>query len=217
MAHKYTKVSKFLLLFFIAISLSGCFGFSKKEKMYKNLSKEDPRNTKYTGHYKIGKQYKIKGKKYNPQNVTRYSNTGTASWYGTRHGFHGSKTANGDTYNKNLLTAAHRTLPMPSLVKVTNLNNKKSLILMVNDRGPFSHNREIDVSEKAADLLGFKQAGITKVKVEYLHLETKDFLKKLGLKKKEGYIAKSKLDNEKCSVNCHIKLVNLKHKKKVNI
>jgi len=83
---------------------------------------------------------------------------------------------------------------------------------MVNDRGPFKKSRVIDVSEKAATVLGFKNQGITKVKIQYLHEDTQEFLKKIALKPKENSIAKKKVAQEKCSINCHVKLVNLKHK-----
>lgn len=171
----------------------------------------DPKNVHYQGHYKVGKEYKIKGRTYKPKEDVNYSQIGAASWYGSKDGFHGEKTANGDRYNKHLLTAAHRHLPLPCLVKVTNLGNNKSLIVMVNDRGPFAKNRIIDVSEKAADVLGFKKQGVAKVKVQYMKKETQEFLHNIALKPKENSIAKSKVTTERCSVNCHIKLVNLKH------
>jgi rare lipoprotein A len=189
---------------------SGCV--NSQSKLYRKLSKEDPHNTHYKGHYKIGKEYAIKGKTYKPKNVTHYTHTGVASWYGSKHGFHGKKTANGDKYNKHLLSAAHKTLPLPSLARVTNLQNNKSLIVMINDRGPFAKNRIIDVSEKAAEILAFKNQGVAKVKVEYLHKETQDFLKNISLNRKEGSIAKHPVKNKVCSVNCHIKLVNLKYR-----
>jgi rare lipoprotein A len=183
-----------------------------KKYTYKSLNAEDRGNNKYIGHYKVGNKYKIKNKTYRPREVTRYTQVGMASWYGDRYGFHGNKTANGDFYNKNMLTAAHRTLQLPSLVKVTNLENKKSLIVLVNDRGPYAFSRIIDLSEKAAEILDVKRKGSAKVKVQYLHSETKKFLNTLGLKKKYGSRAKNKLYNERCTVNCHIKLVNLKHR-----
>ncbi len=167
---------------------------------------------KYTGHYKIGPAYQKNGEEYVPSHNVKYVKTGLASWYGTKGGFHGKKTANGDRYNKNMLTAAHPTLPLPSMIKVTNLKNNKSLILMVNDRGPFKKNRILDVSEKAADILGFKHHGITKVNVEYLSEETKDLLDKLALVPKHGSKSNSKMKNSQCSVDCYIKMVNKKKK-----
>lgn len=209
----------FSLIIITSFALSSCINQKSKRYSYKYLSKDDKGNNHYKGHYKVGKKYKISNKRvrnktYRPKEVRRYNKKGTASWYGKRHGFHGRRTANGDIYNKNMLTAAHRTLQMPSLVKVTNLENKRSVIVLVNDRGPYAHNREIDVSEKAAIILGMKKKGTAKVRVKYLHKESQEFLKTLKLKKKPGSTAKEPLSNKKCTVNCHIKLVNLKHRRR---
>lgn len=125
---------------------------------------------KAVGRFKVGSSYKIQGKRYYPKETYENVETGIASWYGP--GFHGKMTANGEIFDKNELTAAHRTLQMPSIVRVTNLNNGRSLILRVNDRGPFSKNRILDVSERAAELLDFKGQGTTKVKVEVLKKES---------------------------------------------
>ncbi|MCP4393856.1 MAG: septal ring lytic transglycosylase RlpA family protein [Alphaproteobacteria bacterium] len=122
--------------------------------------------------YKIGNPYAINGVYYYPRENFRYSETGVSSWYGP--GFHNKQTANGETFNENDLTAAHRTLPLPSLVKVTNLENGHALTLVVNDRGPFvnTKNRIIDVSRRAAEILGFKEQGTARVKVEILAKES---------------------------------------------
>lgn len=112
---------------------------------------------------KIGKPYKINGIWYYPKDDIAYSEVGEASWYGP--GFHGKKTASGEIYNQNALTAAHRTLPLPSYVEVINLSNNRRVILKVNDRGPFAHGRIIDVSRRAAQLLGFQNKGVQKVRV----------------------------------------------------
>lgn len=202
------KLSSFIILIILAVLVSGC---STNPKSFSNLSKDDRNNTKYKGHFKVGDKYTIKGQAYDPKKYNKYSKVGKASWYGSKNGFHGKKTANGDLYNKNLLTAAHPTLHMPCLVKVKNLENGKSLIVLVNDRGPYSGKREIDVSEKAAKLLGFKNKGVAQVKVQYLHSETQKLLKTFSLAEKEGQVAKKPLPNKKCSVNCHVKLVNLKY------
>lgn len=121
------------------------------------------------GKFKLGNSYEVKGKKYTPMVNHKYVEEGTASWYGK--GFHGKPTANGSIFTGEEHTAAHRTLPLPSVVKVTNLSNGKSLEVVVNDRGPFN-NRIIDVSHKAAKELNFAQKGTTKVRVEYLHDRT---------------------------------------------
>ncbi|NBP73545.1 MAG: septal ring lytic transglycosylase RlpA family protein, partial [Alphaproteobacteria bacterium] len=112
------------------------------------------------GRYKVGSPYQINGAWYYPAEDFEYSETGIASWYGPN--FHGKKTANGEDYNQNDLTAAHRTLPMPSAVRVTNLENGRSLVLRINDRGPFARGRIIDVSRRGAQLLGFEKNGVAK-------------------------------------------------------
>ncbi len=123
------------------------------------------------GAYKVGNPYLVEGQEYRPQENFNYTETGIASWYGP--GFHGKKTANGEWYDSSELTAAHRTLQMPSLVRVTNLDNGRSVVLRVNDRGPFSRGRIIDVSSKAADLLAFKGRGTARVRVETLPAESR--------------------------------------------
>jgi len=118
------------------------------------------------GHYMIGNPYRVAGKTYIPADNPSYVEVGMASWYGDA--FHGRLTANGEVYDVNALTAAHPTLPLPSYARVTNLDNGSSIVVRVNDRGPFAHNRIIDVSERAADLLGFRTVGTARVKVAYL-------------------------------------------------
>ncbi len=116
------------------------------------------------GRYKAN-PYSVMGKTYFPlQDARRYRATGTASWYGTK--FHGQATANGETYDLYGMTAAHKTLPLPSYVKVTNLDNGKSVILRVNDRGPFYSDRIIDLSFAAAKKLGYAETGTARVTVE---------------------------------------------------
>lgn len=134
----------------------------------------------YSGYFKVGNPYEIQGVSYFPQNYEDYQETGIASWYGDE--FHGKKTANGETYDSGAMTAAHPTLPLPSMVRVTNLRSGVSVIVRVNDRGPFSKSRVIDVSEKAADALGFKGQGTTKVRIELLRNDTDALLHKLNLK-----------------------------------
>lgn len=123
------------------------------------------------GGYKVGKPYKINGVWYTPAEDYNYSETGVASWYGPN--FHGNYTANGEVFNQNDVTAAHRTLPMPSFVRVTNLNNGRSLVVRVNDRGPYAHGRVIDLSRRSAQLLGFENVGTAKVRVEIMPQESR--------------------------------------------
>ncbi|MBV8701798.1 septal ring lytic transglycosylase RlpA family protein [Bradyrhizobium sp.] len=118
------------------------------------------------GTYRIGKPYMVAGKVYVPEEDTNYRQDGLASWYGDD--FHGRLTANGEVFDMAALTAAHPTLPMPCYARVTNLTNGKSLIVRVNDRGPYANNRLIDVSNKAAELLEFKSVGVARVRVEYV-------------------------------------------------
>jgi rare lipoprotein A len=124
------------------------------------------------GHFKIGQPYKINGQWYYPEFVTEYDAIGVASWYG--HSYHGRPTANGEVYDMYALTAAHPTLQLPSLVEVVNLENGRSLILRVNDRGPFVKNRLIDLSLAAARELGFERQGLAPVQVRYLGLARLD-------------------------------------------
>ena len=118
------------------------------------------------GVYRVGKPYTIAGREYTPQEDTNYSEVGMASWYGDD--FHGRYTANGEVFDMNSISAAHKTLPLPSYVRVTNLANRRSLVVRVNDRGPYVGNRVIDLSVKSAQLLGFHGNGLAKVKVDYV-------------------------------------------------
>src|SRR5881394_3850164 len=118
------------------------------------------------GTYRLGKPYTVAGRVYVPEEDTNYRQDGLASWYGDD--FHGRLTANGEVFDMAALTAAHPTLPMPCYARVTNLSNGKSLIVRVNDRGPYHGNRLIDVSNKAAELLEFKGNGVARVRVEYV-------------------------------------------------
>lgn len=124
-----------------------------------------------SGVYKVGKPYQINGVWYYPKEDYSYDETGIASWYGP--GFHEKTTANGEIYDQNELTAAHKTLPMPSLVRVTNLDNGRSIVVRVNDRGPYANGRIIDMSRRGAQLLGFDGPGTAKVRVQILAEESR--------------------------------------------
>ncbi len=130
---------------------------------------------------KLGKPYTINGETYHPEHDPNYVEEGMASWYGP--GFHGGQTANGERFNKMDMTAAHRTLPMPSIVKVTNLKNNRTVVVRINDRGPFAHNRIIDLSKRAAEEIDMIRAGTVKVRVEYLPEATERYVAML----KSGY------------------------------
>lgn len=118
------------------------------------------------GRYRVGKPYTVAGRTYVPEEDVNYQAEGFASWYGSD--FHGRYTANGEIFDKESISAAHPTMPLPSYARVTNLRNKKSIIVRVNDRGPYVGNRVIDLSARVARLLEFHGHGVTKVKVEYV-------------------------------------------------
>jgi rare lipoprotein A len=164
-----------------AIAATACLILSNCASSDKFASRVDPRYgvsssprvvafgepvPKGGGTYRIGKPYTVAGRVYVPEEDADYRQEGLASWYG--NDFHGRLTANGEVFDMASLTAAHPTLPMPCYARVTNLSNGKSLIVRVNDRGPYHGNRLIDVSNKAAELLEFKGNGIARVRVEYV-------------------------------------------------
>ena len=169
------EVRRFLLIVVGVLALTSC----AETKLVMHGAKrimgpsEPDAGAKSSGEYKVGKPYQISGVWYYPQEDFEYDETGIASWYGTK--FHGRKTANGETYDMNALTAAHRTLPMPNFVRVTNLENGRSLILRVNDRGPFARGRIIDISRRGAQLLGFQKQGTARVRVQVMADRTRAF------------------------------------------
>lgn len=154
-------IRPFIVLLFGLASLSGCTSTELASSLYKSGTRP---------HYKVGNPYNVDGRTYYPAEVASYSEEGEASWYGP--GFHGRQTANGEEFNANDMTAAHRTLPMPSVVRVTNMENGRSVMLRVNDRGPFKRDRIIDVSKAAAKELDFHGNGTTHVKVDFMPVES---------------------------------------------
>ena len=116
---------------------------------------------------KIGKPYEVAGVRYTPADDRDYDERGIASWYGP--GFHALSTANGERYNQDDVTAAHKTLPLPSWVEVENLDNGRKLVVRINDRGPFVAGRIIDLSRRSAQLLGVDKAGLAKVRVRRVY------------------------------------------------
>lgn len=118
------------------------------------------------GRFMVGNSYTIKGRRYQPREEAGYDRSGLASWYGDA--FHGRRTANGEVYDKQHLSAAHPTMPLPSYARVTNVANGASVLVRVNDRGPFHAGRLIDVSAKTAEMLDFKRAGTGNVRVQYV-------------------------------------------------
>lgn len=160
------RYSRFFMALTALVFISGC----TEVQLASHLTKRINPPPKSVGTFKVGSSYKIKGKTYYPQEDYEYVETGIASWYGPQ--FHGKQTANGEIFDMNELTAAHKTLQMPSLVRVTNLDNGRSLVVRVNDRGPYSRGRIIDLSKRSAELLGFKVQGTAKVKVEVMKQES---------------------------------------------
>jgi len=119
------------------------------------------------GRQLIGKTYSVAGKRYTPyEKPVGYTAVGTASWYG--EAFHGRRTANGEVYDRNGISAAHPTMPLPAYARVTNVLNNRSIIVRVNDRGPYHGGRVMDVSQRTAEALAFRHLGTARIKLEYL-------------------------------------------------
>ena len=154
--------------------LTACTAFELAVDTTKRL----PGEPEPTGSYKVGKPYRVEGQWYYPKVDYAYHERGLASWYGPN--FHGKPTANGETFDMRKVSAAHKTLPLPSIVRVTNLENGRSLVLRVNDRGPFVRGRIIDLSQRAAELLGFAEQGTAKVDVRVLGEPSRQAALKLG-------------------------------------
>lgn len=136
--------------------------------------------------YKIGNPYQIEGAWYYPAVDYNYDETGIASWYGQE--FQGKPTANGETYDMNAITAAHRTLPLPSVVEVTNLENGRTIQVKVNDRGPFARGRIIDLSRRSAQMLGLERQGTAKVRVRILAEPSRQIAMQLTGKDNTGLV-----------------------------
>jgi len=158
--HTSAKLGRPLSIIMLA-SLMGC---ATEPPMPEENSWTEPTDQRYSPDAAYNRAYKVKGKTYVPmQSAVGYKSTGIASWYGAESG---NLTANGDHFRPQALTAAHKTLPIPSKVRVTNLKNGRSVEVLVNDRGPFKSNRLIDLSKGAADAIGVR--GLAKVSVEYI-------------------------------------------------
>ncbi len=147
-------------------SLSRGFFSAKKPKYSPRVVRLGAPVPKGGGRYKVGNPYQVAGVWYTPRENPHYDKRGIASWYGDE--FHGRRTANGEVYDMYALSAAHPTLPIPSYVEVTNMRNGRKLVVRVNDRGPYKHDRVIDLSKKVAQLLDFYRNGTTPVRVRYI-------------------------------------------------
>jgi len=148
----------------VVIALSACGGDGARlGKRVIPLGQPVPKGG---GRYMVGEPYEIAGVRYTPRESPKYDRVGQASWYGEL--FHGRYTANGEIYDMDRLSAAHPTLPLPVYAQVTNLQNGRSLVVRVNDRGPFKKDRIIDLSRRSAEVLGFRRSGTAPVRVRYL-------------------------------------------------
>jgi len=162
------------LLGVMVLGLGGCAEtafLTNTAKQIRSLGEEP----KSIGRYKVGTPYQIKGVWYYPRVDYGYDESGIASWYGPN--FHNKATANGELFDQNAISAAHRSLPLPTVVRVTNLENGRALVVRINDRGPFAHGRIIDMSRRAAQLLDFERRGIARVRVQVLPRESREAVK----------------------------------------
>src|SRR2546421_8500160 len=158
----------------IGVIAVACFAFSgcssgycsSKDSESKRLYEDGEAIPKGGGTYKVGQPYRVNGRVYLPSENPTYQAEGLASWYGPD--FHGRETANGEVYDMHSISAAHPTMPLPSYARVTNLDNGRSIVVRVNDRGPYARNRVIDVSIGAAKALDFYGHGLAQVRVEYV-------------------------------------------------
>lgn len=161
--------ARVVTLAILALGLSGCaeatlFNHTAKSVVRGGDSKQS--QVGKGGAYKVGNPYQIAGVWYYPKEDPNYDETGIGSWYGEQ--FHAKTTANGEVFDMNEVTAAHPTLPMPSLVRVTNMENGRAIVVRVNDRGPYVNGRVIDLSRRSAQLLGYDRQGTAKVRVQYV-------------------------------------------------
>lgn len=167
----YGRFARLVWLGAGCLALANCSAGSKVDSKYgvsasqRVIAPGEP-VPKGGGVYRVGRPYTVAGRTYFPEENTGYTAVGVASWYGDD--FHGRFTSNGEIYDKNSISAAHKTLPLPSYVRVTNLSNRRSIVVRINDRGPFARDREIDLSYKTAQLLGFHGRGLANVKVDYV-------------------------------------------------
>lgn len=150
----------------LAVGLSGCGPGGNGQSLGERVIPLGQPVPKGGGRYHVGNAYQVAGLMYTPREDPGYDRVGSASWYGEL--FHGRRTANGEIYDMDRLSAAHPTLPLPVYARVTNLNNGRSLVVRINDRGPFARDRIIDLSRRSAELLGFRNHGTATVRVKYL-------------------------------------------------
>ncbi|HEX9835894.1 MAG TPA: septal ring lytic transglycosylase RlpA family protein [Alphaproteobacteria bacterium] len=164
----------------VALALAGCAETNLALHMGKRLDSGSASPSEIHGAYKIGNPYQVEGVSYTPREDFAYDETGIASWYGP--GFHARRTANGAVFDQNAVTGAHPTLQLPVKVQVTNLENGRSIAVLVNDRGPFKRGRIMDLSRRSAQLLGFEGNGTARVRVRVLPEESLQLAASAGRK-----------------------------------
>ncbi len=178
---------RFISLIFVVLVMTACGGETIVGSIMQSPSISGIGKTQFEmnngTHYKVGNKYFIDGKAYYPKEDYNYVEEGIASWYGPN--FHAKPTANGGVFNMNKFTAAHRILPIPSVVRVTNLKNGRSMIVKVNDRGPYAKDRIIDLSSATANRLGIIKEGTAFVRVEILKDESINFKQAMTRKHSE--------------------------------
>lgn len=174
--NRYRPSAKWLAIILFGAVLTGCTGLQLAVDTAKRTQPET--EPEPTGVYKVGKPYQVGGQWYYPRADYAYNQRGVASWYGPN--FHGKPTANGERFDMRKVSAAHKTLPLPSVVRVTNLENGRSLVIRVNDRGPFVSGRIIDLSKRAAELLDFADKGTAMVEVQIMVEESRRVAIALG-------------------------------------
>lgn len=150
---------------FCCLALANCSGGANKEYSPRVVEEGEP-VPKGGGIYRVGKPYSINGRTYVPHENPSYRVEGIASWYG--RDFHGRRTANGEVYDMHGISSAHPTMPLPSYARITNLENARSIVVRVNDRGPYTRDRIVDLSIGTAKVLGFHGKGLARVRVEYV-------------------------------------------------
>ena len=156
----------FLIGAALALGLGGCGGGGNGQPLGERVIPLGQPVPKGGGYYQVGKPYEVAGLVYTPREDPAYDRVGSASWYGEL--FHGRRTANGEIYDMDRLSAAHPTLPLPVYARVTNLNNGRSIVVRINDRGPYASDRIIDLSRRSAEALGYRNQGTATVRVKYL-------------------------------------------------
>ena len=149
-----------------SLALGGCGGGGNGQPLGERVIPLGQPVPKGGGYYQVGKPYEVAGLVYTPREDPAYDRVGSASWYGEL--FHGRRTANGEIYDMDRLSAAHPTLPLPVYARVTNLNNGRSIVVRINDRGPYASDRIIDLSRRSAEALGYRNQGTATVRVKYL-------------------------------------------------